>query len=458
MLRRFEYSILLLLRLLVLLLCAACLVGVLGQKFGFLLNLSRTSGVVLLAFLLVYLLMTRVYGGFDIGKRKSKPIIFSLALTVLCADLASHLFLCIMNVTVVNQGRFVYEAPLLLLAAYLLQVVVIAAAAYLCNGIYFRFHKPLKCLVVTRRGEQVENLVRRVGRLKKQYAVDEIAYVDQKDLLQRVDDHEAVFIYNLASSEREFLIEYCYQQEKELFYSVEMTDIVALGGSRVLFDDKSMIHAPVKGLTFEQRILKRGMDLAVAGLGLLVTSPLFLITAIAIKLDDGGPVFYSQKRMTYAGRSFDVLKFRSMKVGSAENRSATKNDDRITRVGRIIRKFRIDELPQLINVLRSDMSIVGPRPEIVANVQKFTKELPEFAYRLRAKAGLTGLAQIYGRYNTSAKDKLIMDLTYIANYSVWLDIKLILCTVLVLLTPSESTEGFDAGKQPMVQPDGQEEK
>ena len=167
-------------------------------------------------------------------------------------------------------------------------------------------------------------------------------------------------------------------------------------------------------------------------------------------------MFYSQKRMTYAGRSFDVLKFRSMKVGSAENRSATKNDDRITRVGRIIRKFRIDELPQLINVLRSDMSIVGPRPEIVANVQKFTKELPEFAYRLRAKAGLTGLAQIYGRYNTSAKDKLIMDLTYIANYSVWLDIKLMLLTLKILFRP-ESTEGVDEKQITAMKQDAQED-
>ena len=116
------------------------------------------------------------------------------------------------------------------------------------------------------------------------------------------------------------------------------------------------------------------------------------------------------------------------------HRSVTKDDDRITRVGHIIRKFRIDELPQLINVLKSDMSIVGPRPEMIENVDKYTQELPEFTYRLRAKAGLTGLAQIYGRYNTSPKDKLIMDLTYIQEYSLWLDVKLILRTVLVLPT------------------------
>ena len=169
-----------------------------------------------------------------------------------------------------------------------------------------------------------------------------------------------------------------------------------------------------------------------------------LVTALAIKLEDHGPVFYRQKRATYAGRIFEVYKFRSMRVEDGSiHRSVTKDDDRITRVGHVIRKFRIDELPQLINVLKSDMSIVGPRPEMIENVDKYTQELPEFTYRLRAKAGLTGLAQIYGRYNTSPKDKLIMDLTYIQEYSLWLDVKLILRTVLVLLTPDDSTEAFE---------------
>ena len=192
------------------------------------------------------------------------------------------------------------------------------------------------------------------------------------------------------------------------------------------------------------RVLKRLMDIIVSAIGLVIASPIMLVTALAIKLEDHGPVFYRQKRATYAGRIFEVYKFRSMRVEDGSiHRSVTKDDDRITHVGHIIRKFRIDELPQLINVLKSDMSIVGPRPEMIENVDKYTQELPEFTYRLRAKAGLTGLAQIYGRYNTSPKDKLIMDLTYIQEYSLWLDVKLILRTVLVLLTPDDSTEAFE---------------
>lgn len=446
MLKKFRNSIILCLRLVVFLACAGSFFLLFGQLFPFMLVLSRTSIITLTTFTVVYVLMTRVYGGYDIGKRKSKPIVFSLALSVLGADVMAHLFLCIMNVTVINGGHFVYENPLLLLGVYLLQVALIVALTYFGNGMYFRFHKPQKSLVITRRGEDVETLVRRVGRFKKQYCIERIAYIDEEDILTQIDAHEAIFIYNLAVSERTSLIEYCYDRKKDVYYSLELTDVVALGGTRVMFDDKNMMRATAKGMSFEQRIVKRLMDIGVAGVGLLLTSPILLATAIAIKLEDGGPVFFKQKRATYAGRVFEVIKFRSMKVEGSVNRSVTKDDDRITKVGRVIRKFRIDELPQLINVLRSDMSIVGPRPEMMENVNKYTAELPEFSYRLRAKAGLTGYAQIYGRYNTSPKDKLIMDMTYIAQYSIKLDVKLILRTILVLLTPEESTEAFEVKK------------
>ena len=446
MLKRFRNSIILILRLAVYVACAGSFFLLFGQVFPFMLVLSRTSVITLITFTVVYVLMTRVYGGYDIGSRKSKPIVFSLALSALGADVMAHFFLCIMNVTVVNGGRFVYENPLLLLGVYVLQVVLIVALTYFGNGMYFRFHKPQRCLVITRRGEDAEALVRRVGRFKKQFCIEEIAYIDQENLLKKIDAYEVIFIYNLVLSERTGLIEYCYDRKKDVYYSLELPDVVALGGTRVMFDDKNMMRITAKGMSFEQRIVKRLMDIFVAGIGLLISSPLLLITAIAIKLEDGGPVFFKQKRATYAGRVFEVLKFRSMKVEGSVNRSVTKDDDRITKVGHVIRKFRIDELPQLINVLRSDMSIVGPRPEMMENVNKYTAELPEFSYRLRAKAGLTGYAQIYGRYNTSPKDKLIMDLTYIAQYSIKMDIKLILRTILVLLTPEESTEAFEVKK------------
>ena len=205
---------------------------------------------------------------------------------------------------------------------------------------------------------------------------------------------------------------------------------------------------------------RRTQDVILSSLALVVLSPIMLATAIAIVVDDpsAGPVF-SQERIGRNGKPFKFYKFRSM-CPNAEAKLddlleqnemdgpvfKMKNDPRITRVGKFLRKTSIDELPQLINVLKSDMSIVGPRPEMLENVEKYTDDLPEFRYRLRAKAGLTGLAQIYGKYNTSPRDKLIMDLAYIQQYSVWLDLKLILRTALVLLTPEESTEAFEDKK------------
>ena len=442
--QRFKHSFVFLLHILAFFLCFAVVFLVFGNKFGFLLRPSRTFGVTAVAFGVVYVLMTLVYGGFDVGAKKSKPIIYSYIVNLFVTDVVTHLLLCIMNTTVVNGGKFIYEAPWLLLCVYIAQVLVISILAYLGNDLYFMFNKPARCLVIKHPGQSAGNLTRKIGRLKKQFCIERICDLTDPKLLDAIDQADAVFMYNLAVTERSALVAYCYQQRKEIYYSVEIADVVSMGSEQMLFDDTPMVHYGVKGLTFEQRIMKRAMDLAICGIGLVIASPIMLVTAIAIKLEDGGPVFYQQPRVTYGGRVFNVLKFRSMRVADGTiHRSVTKDDDRITKVGHVIRKFRIDELPQLINILKSDMSVVGPRPEMVENVQKYTESLPEFAYRLRAKAGLTGMAQIYGKYNTSPADKLAMDLSYIERYSLLLDIKLILRTVLVFLTPDESTEEFE---------------
>lgn len=448
MFKKFESTILFIMKLLLFCACAGVFFLIFGSKFYFMLIPTRTSFITLGVFTLVYMMMNIIYGGFDIGKRKSKPIIYSFVLSVFFTDIATHFFMCIMNITVVHNGKFVYDYPLLLLLTYIIQIFIIVVFTYGGNYIYFSANKPHDSIIITRKGEQTDSIISKIGRYKKQYNITETVFINDPDILKKIDKADSIFFYNLSVPERNAFVEYCYHCKKDIYYSVELSDIVSLGSHRVYFDDKSMVYAPVKGLTFEQRVIKRIMDLVIAGFGLIITSPIFLITALCIKLEDGGPVFYKQERATYAGKIFNVIKFRSMKVEDGSiHKSVTKNDDRITRTGRIIRKFRIDELPQLINVIKSDMSIVGPRPEMVENVEKYTKELPEFAYRQRAKAGLTGMAQIYGKYNTSPKDKLIFDLTYINEYSVWLDIKLIFRTLLVLLTPDKSTEAFEDNKK-----------
>lgn len=448
MFKKFESTILFIMKLLLFCACAGVFFLIFGSKFYFMLIPTRTSFITLGVFTLVYMMMSIIYGGFDIGKRKSKPIIYSFVLSVFFTDIATHFFMCIMNITVVHNGKFVYDYPLLLLLTYIIQIFIIVVFTYGGNYLYFSANKPHDSIIITRKGEQTDSIISKIGRYKKQYNITETVFINDPDILKKIDKADSIFFYNLSVPERNAFVEYCYHCKKDIYYSVELSDIVSLGSHRVYFDDKSMVYAPVKGLTFEQRVIKRIMDLVIAGFGLIITSPIFLITALCIKLEDGGPVFYKQERATYAGKIFNVIKFRSMKVEDGSiHKSVTKNDDRITRTGRIIRKFRIDELPQLINVIKSDMSIVGPRPEMVENVEKYTKELPEFAYRQRAKAGLTGMAQIYGKYNTSPKDKLIFDLTYINEYSVWLDIKLIFRTLLVLLTPDKSTEAFEDNKK-----------
>ena len=202
-----------------------------------------------------------------------------------------------------------------------------------------------------------------------------------------------------------------------------------------------MLQLSSLGLTAEQKFFKRAFDIVGSVIALAVTSPLLLIGAIAIKIEDGGPVFFKQNRATRGGKIFSVYKLRTMKE-HVDNYLSVVNDERVTRVGRTLRRFRIDEIPQFVNVIKGDMSIVGPRPEMLANIFNYTNDLPEFEYRLRVKAGITGYAQIAGKYNTSPKDKLVLDLMYIEEYSFWSDIKLIFQTLIVIFK-KDSTEGFD---------------
>ncbi len=408
-----------------------------SRVYPFLLLPTRTMGITLAAFTVMYILMARIYGGMAVGEKKSKPIVFSMAITLLFADLAAHIFLGIMNVTVVHDGRFVFETPLRLLILWLIQLAFVILMTYFGNWLYFVMNEPARCLIVTKSGAGHRKILRELARYKKQYRVEGVISFQNPAVRERIEEAELIFFYGLTVEERSDLVRFAYEKRKAVYYSLDLPDIVSLRGKCTNYSDQTFLASPERTRSLEERAVKRLADIGISALFLVITSPIFLITALAIKLEDGGPVFYRQKRATIFGRSFSVIKFRSMRAETGHiHKSVKDGDDRITKTGRIIRKFRIDELPQLINVLKGDMSLVGPRPEMLENVEKYTSELPEFEYRLKMKAGLTGLAQVYGRYNTDPIDKLIMDLTYIEQYSVWLD--------LVLLTPEESTEAFAA--------------
>ena len=416
---------------------------IMGQRYWPLLRISRTLAVTVLAFLMAYIFMSRIYGGFDIGKRKSKPIIYSQIAALLYTDLVAQVFLSVMLSNETSDNRFRLANFWLMLLAYVVQVLVLIGLTYGFNALYFRINAPANCLLVSQKGADYQSFVKEIQKFRKQFHLTRMVDYRHPELKRLIEQNDTIFFYGLTPEEREAGVLHAYRKKKDIYYSLNLSDIVALRGQTVYYSDKSLIASPEHYMSFEQRCIKRAGDLFLSTLALVILSPVFLITALAIKLEDGGPVFYRQERVTFGGRIFEVLKFRSMRAeDGAKHVSVSKDDDRITKVGRFIRKFRIDEIPQLINIIRSDMSLVGPRPEMVENVEKYTAEYPEFVYRERAKAGLTGMAQIYGKYNTSPKDKLMLDLSYIEQFSIWLDLKLMFRTVLVLFTPEESTEAF----------------
>ena len=291
----------------------------------------------------------------------------------------------------------------------------------------------------------METIVHEYG-MDKKFEIVETMEINQclADLCT-LDEVEAVFLSGVRSHYRNIILKYCIERGIDVYVIPRVGDIIMSSARRM-----HMFHLPIMRVgrfnpAPEYIMVKRLADIFLSALGLIITSPIFIVTSIAIKATDGGPIFYKQVRLTKDRKEFKVLKFRSMRVDAEKDGvarlSTGDNDDRITPIGRIIRKVRIDELPQLINILKGDMSIVGPRPERPEIAVEYEKSLPEFALRLQAKAGLTGYAQIYGKYNTSPYDKLQMDLSYVASAGIVEDLRIIFATVKILFMP-ESTEGF----------------
>lgn len=417
-------------------------------RYPWILRLSRTAAVTMLTFVVAEICLQSIYGGYAVGKQRSKAIINNLILATGITDVVTYFQLSIMNTNARFNAQFRLANPWLLLAAFLLQFFLIVIFAYAGNEIYFCVNPPEKCIIITTSQYSLNKIVPKIQRYGKQYRICDVIDYSSIQVYDRILECDTVFIYDVPVGERARLIEYCYDNHKNIYYNLELCDVVSLGAQHIMLEDKSLICAAIKEMPLEQRFIKRTMDLVVSLLGVIISSPIMLGCAIAIKACDHGPVFFKQERATRDGKVFQVYKFRTMAVHDpdAPQESAKANDARITPVGKYLRKFRLDELPQLFNILKGEMSLVGPRPEMMENVQRYTKQLPQFEYRLRVKAGLTGLAQVYGKYNTSPKDKLILDLIYIQKYRFWLDIKLLLQTLLIFLKSSDSTEGFSEEK------------
>lgn len=443
-LHKFESTLWLAIKFVLYFLLLSIFIIVLGKENSGLTRLSRMLGTTIFVFVVVGLLLLSVYGTFDVGRRKSKPIIYSLSLAVICTDVIAYLQVMIMR-TNTDIHEFRLRGGKLLVLAMILQILIIIIFTYAGNALFFAIHEPEKCCVITSCQESLDTIAYAIGRFRKQYRIDSIVDYRCTDIEPYIKGSDTVFIYDIPAECRLMIMRLCYKHKVNVYFNPYLEDIMEVNAKHYVLDDVYLFNKNNKTLTMEQRIIKRLLDIGLSLFLGVLTSPLWICGAIAVKLYDGGPVFFKQKRATIHGKEFDVYKLRTMKV-NVENYSAKKDDDRITKPGAILRRTRIDELPQLLNVLKGDMTFVGPRPEMIKNVQNYTAELPEFRYRLRVKAGLTGYAQISGKYNTTPRDKLIMDMMYIEQFSVLRDIQLILQTAVVLLK-SDSTEAFGKKKE-----------
>ena len=402
----------------------------------------KGNGLLLALFSGCYLLFFLLYGTDKISVSRVSELIYDQVLSLTIADL-------IMYVVIVLVSRGVRNiVPLLLCLCA--QCAVSVLWALLVHRWYFATHKPKKTLIVWDFRTEIGELINMYG-LEKRYQVVNNVHVQtcMENYSKYLDGIEAVFLSGVHSSDRNQIIKYCVHNNIDAYVIPTVGDAIMRGAKNLhLFHLQVMKverYSPMVSYLF----IKRVMDILISALALIILSPLMLVTAIAIKLTDGGTVFYRQCRLTQDGKRFYLLKFRSMRMDAEKDGVARLStgtaDDRITPVGRIIRSCRIDELPQLINILKGEMSIVGPRPERPEIEAEYEKILPEFALRLQTKAGLTGYAQVYGRYNTTPYDKLIMDLNYLANPSLAEDFKICVATIKILFMP-ESTTGVAVGQ------------
>ena len=400
----------------------------------------RGNYVVIGLYALISFFFMKAFGCFQIGKVKTGEIIFTQILSTLCVNAVTHLQLCLIGVWRLTENL----APILYMTAA--DIVLVILWAILVTWVFAKLYPPRAILMIYGEREAV-NLLRKMKIREDKYDVRESVScnVDWDILTAKIDQYGAVLMADISSDIRNKILKYCFNNHIRCYAVPKISDIMIMSAEKIQISDTALLLFRNQGLSAGQRCIKRIFDIVVGVIAVIIASPVMLVIGIAIKVYDGGPVFFIQDRLTRNGEVFRIYKFRSMRVqGADEKKSITKkNDDRITPVGHVIRKLHLDELPQVFNIIKGDMSFVGPRPEWTATTDLYSQHLPEFLFRLKVKAGLTGYAQVYGKYNTTPYDKLMLDLPYIEKYSFWLDIKLMLLTVKTLFQ-KENTEGVEA--------------
>ena len=393
-------------------------------------------------FIFIYNGLCNLYNAFRIASSSISEMVLSQAISFGIADLILYVECNLIK----NQYTSIFPG----LGIFFFQVAGTALLITLSKRYFMSCVIPQKTLLIIGSWVTKDEADRFADRLLKKYAhLFDFRYIENETMPPAVFDEHlkeccTVIMYGLSVEQRRVYIQRCIDEHKIFYFTPRIEDIIIQGSST-----RHLVDTPLMKYDYcyedKKRLnAKRIFDVCFGVVFTVLFAPAMLIIALAIKLEDGGPVFFKQKRCTKDGEVFEIIKFRSMIVDAeAKGLQPTIDcDTRITKVGNVIRKYRLDELPQVFNIFAGDMSFVGPRPERVEHVEIYCKELPEFRYRMKVKAGLTGYAQIFGKYNSSAFDKLKLDLLYIENQSIGLDIRLILLTVKVMFQ-GESTEGFE---------------
>ena len=394
----------------------------------------------LLIYATIFVLVGKWLRAFKIGVERKTNIIASQFLTAATVDVLE------VFVSMAIAGRYKLFWPLVRMyfLMFFLHMAVLILLVIPMIDWYRKLFPPLRVLEVN--GNRNNDILAKMMSVPYKYQVEKVVQYDMapEQLKEEISQYDAVLIGDMPSKAKNRVLKMCFDMDRRVYFVPKISDIIVKSTEELNLFDTPLFLARNIGIRWWQQIIKRFFDIFLSLIALVFLSPVMLVTAIAIKLEDGGPVFYKQERCTIGCKKFMILKFRSMIVDAEKDgkpHPAGENDDRITKVGHIIRACRVDELPQLINILKGEMSIIGPRPERVEHVEKYTKEIPEFTFRSKVKGGLSGMAQVYGKYNTTALDKLKLDLLYITNYSLLLDLQIIFETVKIL-TQKESTEGF----------------
>ena len=385
--------------------------------------------------LLVWLFF-KAYGGTKLGYLKRTDMLYSQLISIVCADTVSYFLISLIG------RHFMAVNPIIVLT--LADFGFIFLWNIFSAKFYFMIYPPRK-LIIIYGSHQAASLVMKMSQRVDKYMICESISIneDEKKIKDLIFKYEGVIICDIPAELRNDYLKFCFENSIRAYITPKISDIIIRGADDIRLFDTPLILCRNYGLNFEQRILKRIFDIVFSLIAIVISSPFMIVAALAVKIYDGGPVLYKQKRLTIDNKEFYVYKFRSMIVDAEKSgvpQLASENDPRITPVGKFLRKIRLDEFPQLFNILRGEMSVVGPRPERRELSEKYKQDMPEFDFRLKVKAGLTGYAQVTGVYDTTPYDKLKMDLMYIENYSLRMDLQIILMTVKIMLFPPKTNE------------------